>query len=433
MDSVIIIGFGVSGIASCRWALHFGFIPIVLETETTFGGCWLNKTYPGLKLQTTRYNYAFSDMEFTDSVSIYPTAGEVLNYLEKYIITYDLNKYVQYNSKVTHINYVDNMWHISYLLNNKKLDTKIAKYLIICSGFYTNTKNSIKKYVGHYYATDFKSLDHLKTVVIDKSVSVIGNGSTGIDMACFSVKNGAKTCRIFYKSPRFVVPRYFYGLSLHFLTMRIFLFIGKYISGFFCRLIILILGYVPYFSYLNKIKLPPENVNRYNIVINDDFYNLVIENHIDYINENVLEILNNGVRTTGGIYNSDVVIECVGYKNDISFLNLDNIPKLYKHILYPTMENMGFVGYCTSFNWCMVSDLQARWLFQYFKRKEKLSIYEINQWIGKYNINNKDYHDIAYSVYDYCDDLYLDIINSKHHIAPLSTYYSIVKYNTWRT
>ena len=61
MKNVCIIGFGVSGMASARHCISKGYTIKILEKESNIGGVWLTKTYPHVRLQTTKHSYAFSD------------------------------------------------------------------------------------------------------------------------------------------------------------------------------------------------------------------------------------------------------------------------------------------------------------------------------------------------------------------------------------
>ena len=49
-EDIAIIGFGISGIAACRWAIHYGFRPVVYEKNPQFGGVWLTHSYLNCKL-----------------------------------------------------------------------------------------------------------------------------------------------------------------------------------------------------------------------------------------------------------------------------------------------------------------------------------------------------------------------------------------------
>ena len=78
----IIIGLGVSGLTCARHCIRNNYNIIILEKNKNLGGVWYNKTYPDVKLQTTKESYAFSDFSFYNNISLYPSGNEVLDYLE---------------------------------------------------------------------------------------------------------------------------------------------------------------------------------------------------------------------------------------------------------------------------------------------------------------------------------------------------------------
>ena len=80
----IIIGLGVSGLTCARHCIRNNYNIIILEKNKNLGGVWYNKTYPDVKLQTTKESYAFSDFSFYNNISLYPSGNEVLDYLEDY-------------------------------------------------------------------------------------------------------------------------------------------------------------------------------------------------------------------------------------------------------------------------------------------------------------------------------------------------------------
>jgi len=165
----------------------------------------------------------------------------------------------------------------------------------------------------------------------------------------------------------------------------------------------------------------------YCFVVHYKFYLYQNLNKFEYIKEPILDIFENRVKSTKRLYNYDIVIDARGYKNEITLLGLDKIPMLYKHIIYPGINNLGIVGYAASFNWIMISDLQSRWLMEYFLGKIDIgTVQSQREYIGNEISNRDDFHDLAYDNYDYCDILAKDLkINGKKSV------FSVPDYNEW--
>ena len=143
MKTVCIIGFGVSGMASARHCISKGYTIKILEKESNIGGVWLTKTYPHVRLQTTKHSYAFSDFPHLQSTSLYPTCEELMIYFEAYCDKHNIKKYCEFNSVVynTKFDLIKNKWTVYY----KNIKTGITKeisvdYLIISTGIYSKKK-----------------------------------------------------------------------------------------------------------------------------------------------------------------------------------------------------------------------------------------------------------------------------------------------------
>ena len=78
---MFIIGFGISGISTARWAHKANLKFIVLEKNNHLGGCWYNKSYPNVLLQTDKHSYCFSDMPHDKHTQKFPSRTEILQYL----------------------------------------------------------------------------------------------------------------------------------------------------------------------------------------------------------------------------------------------------------------------------------------------------------------------------------------------------------------
>ena len=399
--SIAIIGFGVSGISATHWSIKFGFIPVVYEKNASFGGVWYTHAYPGCSLQTNRDSYTFSDMPMPTEYPIYPSSDQVYEYITSYIIKYNLEKYVKYNSNVQSIKKYKSKWHI--YVDNKLY---VYDYVILSTGFYKSSNNKFPYSIMPYNVKK----DNSNSLFNNKNVVIIGNGPSGCDIACLAVENNAKTVKILYRSPRWIVPRYIYHKSLHFLIWRVFLFIAKVFPDNLFKITLLILHVLPFFHF----NFPFKKATRSNLTLNDKIYDFSKSQKLIYINETVLNVVSNHkLETNLQCHEFDVLIDARGYSSGIPLLGYDNnIPKLYRHIIIPGIDNIGVIGFAATFNWIQVSDLQSRWLMNVFTDKIKLPSKKEQQ-LSIGSNNNEDYHDLAYDTYDYCDILHNDITGNK--------------------
>jgi dimethylaniline monooxygenase (N-oxide forming) len=420
INSLCIIGFGVSGIATCRWAKEYGFIPTVFEKNKTFGGCWYTSTYPGCKLQTNKYSYTFSDMPMPEEYPLYPSGKQVYLYLKNYIKYHNLGQYTKYNSDVQSIKMIDNMWHV--LVNNQEY---IFKYLIIATGFY-RIKNS--RINGSILPNEINSKNSTN-IFNNKKIVIVGNGPSGCDISCLAVLNKAKSVTLLYRSPKWVVPRIVCGKSTHIGIWRVYLLLGNKYPTWLYRLVLIL--YLYFADKLFDFDLPPNKITRNNLTVNEIIYDYIRSGKIIYKKEPLVYVNNNIVTTAYNNYNFDVLVDCTGFDTGIPLLGYNNmIPKTYNNIITPGINNMGIIGFAATPNWAQVSDLQARWLLNVFKNNiqipdKKEQIMVINK------RKNEDYHDLAYDMYNYCDTLYYDICKKKKN--SIRNYFETPGYNFYKT
>ncbi len=98
---VAIIGTGIAGLATAKTFLNKGFEVVVWEKEPALGGVWkASRTYPGLRANTAKETYAFSDYPYPETVDGYPYAEDVRNYLESYADHFNIRENIRFDSEV---------------------------------------------------------------------------------------------------------------------------------------------------------------------------------------------------------------------------------------------------------------------------------------------------------------------------------------------
>ena len=411
---IVIIGFGISGIITTKNAIGNFENILVLEKEDSFGGCWYSKCYPGVKLQTNKKYYNFSGYSI-DSSSNYPNRQEILDYLKNYVETHDINKYVRYNSDVVNIIHnQDNTWMISYNQNNLK-ESVLTKNLIMCSGIYnTQNKPNIKNlslFKNTYLnTTDFNHLKNVSySIFKDKNVFVIGNGPSGCDIACNAVKNGANNVTILYRSKRWIFKRSF---QKFFKTNRLFFRTLLHLPNSINIIALYIFFIVVYLcnSYTKEILLPDNFINHRNLVYNDDIYDYFDKGLIKYVQSSNIETTKKSI-IIDNIYRKkcDIIVNATGFTTNMPFkIEKFSLPLLYKRVVHPKYNNLAFIGYASSFNWPLVSEIQSLWYMHFLKNnlldKDKIDI-EIKKDYIYTKTNQLEYNDLSINVYEYIDDL----------------------------
>jgi len=94
----------------------------------------------------------------------------------------------------------------------------------------------------------------------------------------------------------------------------------------------------------------------------------------------------------GTVFPADIVVFATGWHQSISFLSQElqnkiagaGYVRLFRHILPPTAQNIGFLGYASSFACQLTSEIGAHWLSEHFLGSLALpSADEMNQEIDR--------------------------------------------------
>lgn len=225
-----------------------------------------------------------------------------------------------------------------------------------------------------------------------KEVIVVGAGKSALDCATAASKR-AETCTLVFRSPKWMVPQYFFGIrydQLFFTRFAEFFFEyhrqnrleawlhgpGKPLVNLYWRLnswLVRRLIRTP------DIMVPehPLTSNLLNIGIGGEFYQAVheertIPKHAEisaFTGRKSLRL------STGEELEADVVVFATGWRQQLSFLDsslLEKVEKngfyhLYRHILPPEEPRLGFIGYAQSFMSNLTSEIPAHWLSHCFR------------------------------------------------------------------
>ena len=446
-----IIGFGISGIATTRWATAQGLRFVTLEREAEGGGVWITKSYPGVILQTTKHSYSFSDMPMSEATPLHPGGDDLLRYFKSYIQRHALNSHVQYRCEVVSIPHRTGDYHrVMYRdLKSGRLETIHARHLAICSGFYTHPKWAPDIDLRPFRGTSLHISDISPTGKAvnynfrGKRVVVIGNGPSGCDVAIRAVEDGALTVDLVFRSPRWIFTRYCGLLGLNFFSNRIFLWIATKLPTSLFIAILYSLFYIPYYlsGAHHNLDLPTEVVNRNNLTLHESFMIYLNLKKFRYIQPK--EVVLDGHRAryrydthSDETLDIDVVISATGYHIGIPFLGLHEIPNLYKRCLVVNDPTVAFIGFAPSFNWIQVADLQARWFIKSIVGEHRIPPFHereeaLNRELRRYETLPYEYNDLAYVAYIYCDDLAADLGIVSHTHKTWGHWWRVPRHDEW--
>lgn len=365
---VIIIGFGVSGISLAAQCQSKNLNYLVIEKNPDLGGVWFNTTNKTC-LQTHKRFYQFSDFPFRKKTPDHPDKLTILQYLLSYINFKKINidKRVFFNTSVNEIDFCfeNNTWQVKTKdMNNKEVSFK-SKYLGFCNGCFSKPKdiklnsdngtlNVNTKHINYY---EFNKLvnnlqkPQLLEIFKNKKILIHGNGPTACDIVDILKNIPGVKITVSFKSPKFYIKKYLFGISTSYLVNPTILKIVKWYPKWLFYFLFSIIEML--FSFGSRLSVPIEKMNHRNVVaktnLNNNYKkNINLARYLgDWeINCYDINIWANGSQSTiGDLLNK--------YKEV-------DITKNYLFIYNPFIKNAGFIGLSPSYNWLQVSEKQSK-------------------------------------------------------------------------
>lgn len=206
----IVIGAGFSGLYMLkRLRDELGLTTQVYETGGGVGGAWYWNRYPGARCDSESFYYCYSfDEELWQEwewSSKYPEHDEIRHYLEHVADRFDLNRDIQFNTRVTaaHYDEVNNRWHVE-TDDGQKVS---AQFLISGAGVLSSANvpnfKGLDSFKGDWYHTG--NWPHEKVDFTGKRVGLIGTGSSGMQ-ATPVIAAEADHLTVFQRTPNFSTP-----------------------------------------------------------------------------------------------------------------------------------------------------------------------------------------------------------------------------------
>ncbi len=178
---VVVIGAGMGGLAAAQKLVERGFTPAVLEKASEVGGTWRDNKYPGLYVDIPVGLYQMLFAPRYDWSHAYAPGPQIQAYLKRCFDDLDLRRFVRFGVEVVSAEWTGGRW----LLTTKTGETRTADAVIAATGFLHRKKMptipGMESFRGHqFHSSEWP--DDLD--VRNKSVAIVGSGSSGIQMVC---------------------------------------------------------------------------------------------------------------------------------------------------------------------------------------------------------------------------------------------------------
>jgi cation diffusion facilitator CzcD-associated flavoprotein CzcO len=206
---VIVVGAGVAGIYQIKLLSDLGVDATVLDAAGDLGGTWFGNRYPGARFDSESYTYGYSfskellnEWHWKERFSSQP---ENLRYLNFVVDKFDLRKYMQFNCKVesAHFDEANDLWRLR--LNDGRELT--CRFVIMAVGLLSIPTPPRFKGMGKFRGRSFHTFywPHEPVELAGKRVAVIGTGATGIQVIA-EIADKVGDLTVFQRRPNWSAP-----------------------------------------------------------------------------------------------------------------------------------------------------------------------------------------------------------------------------------
>jgi thioredoxin reductase len=222
-EKIAIIGAGPVGISVARALKAKGIAYDQFEAGSAIGGNWCHGVYHTAHIISSRKTTEFPDYPMPSDYPDFPSAAQMLSYLEDYVAHYGLHEQIILNTEVTSVapalgssnsaEAVNNqpsaetqLWELKF--NNR--DTALYEGVVVCNGHHWDPR--WPKYDGEFtgemiHSKDYKSPSQLQ----GKRVLVIGGGNSACDIVSEAARVG-KSSHLSLRRGYWFLPKTLYGM-----------------------------------------------------------------------------------------------------------------------------------------------------------------------------------------------------------------------------
>jgi hypothetical protein len=193
-DRLLVIGAGAVGLGMADAMRQRGIPFDHIDADVGVGGNWRHGVYQGVHIVSSKRSTAYADYPMPAHYPDFPSAEQMLRYLENYARDRELTDNIEFGMKVVRAApLADESWVVC---NGHHWDKRMPAY----PGRFTGTL---------IHAKDYKEPGQLR----GKRVLVVGGGNSGCDIACESARVGY-ACDLSLRSGYWFLPKTAFGKPL---------------------------------------------------------------------------------------------------------------------------------------------------------------------------------------------------------------------------
>ena len=208
--NLAIIGSGMTGLDAAVKAADRGFEFQVFEMEAGIGGLWWSQSYPGVAVDTPSVYYSLSYEMTPDWSRHYPVGEEYRAYLTELTKKYELTDRLQFNSRVTRMEWLDaeQVWELTIEdLVEHTTRTVRAAAVITGAGQFNRPKYPDVPGRESFAGTSMHTARWQDIDLAGKRAAVVGVGAAGIQVIA-SIAPKVAQLTVFQRQAHWVMPNF---------------------------------------------------------------------------------------------------------------------------------------------------------------------------------------------------------------------------------
>ncbi len=364
---VCVIGAGPSGLAMSRVLAASGMPFDCLEAKSTVGGLWSRTDngpacgYSSLHSNTSRKVMEFPSYPMPKDYPDYPHHSQIATYLEEFTDHFGIRDHVRFDTTVTKVERSSQQGN--WLVSTQN-GSEVYQTIIVASGGRHGKPNDFR-IPGQFDGLDLHSYEYDDASEFrDKRVLVVGLGATSADLAC-EVARVAKTTHLAVRTGHYVVPKLFSGRPIDETSPLV-----ERLSVEKRRPLVRLLLQLTHGKMSNYgLPDPPYGPGQAPLIASSELLVAIKQGQIHAKPQPTLVAGNTVTFQDGQKFEYDIILYCTGYDIHYPFLEElvpivpDDSPHLYRHVAYPDVPGLFFVGLVHSTTALMpVAEAQAEWV-----------------------------------------------------------------------
>ena len=198
----IVVGAGMAGLLAAIRLIERGDEVVVLEKGDEIGGTWRENRYLGLTCDVPAHAYTYSFAPNPDWSRYFASGSEILDYFRGVTDRFGLRDHIRFGQDVVSTRWIDGGW----TAQTRSGETCRGDVLIAATGVLHYPRFPEIAGLESFAGDCFHSAQWPDGIdLAGKRVSVIGNGSTGVQLVS-ALADVAGHVQHFQRSPQWIMP-----------------------------------------------------------------------------------------------------------------------------------------------------------------------------------------------------------------------------------